>query len=200
MRPLPAEDTALAYQIFLSEIYRPPWPLDDVRSVVDLGANVGYATLYFARLFPGATIDAFEPHPAHLQQFRALVAANKLDSRVFLHAAAVGCVARRSFLSDAGVSSAIVNNGISVQVVDWFAFAANRRIDLLKVDIEGTEHELVADSRMESLRIPHIVIEWHHSPDVLERIRQIGYDVQAGPLEKNSNGMQFGLAWCSLRR
>src|SRR6185436_1504795 len=34
-----------------------------VRTVLDIGANVGVTALYFARLFPNAAIYAFEPAP-----------------------------------------------------------------------------------------------------------------------------------------
>src|SRR5271156_3378543 len=47
--------------------YAPPreMPLrpEEGKTVLDIGANVGAAALYFARLFPNARIYAFEPAP-----------------------------------------------------------------------------------------------------------------------------------------
>jgi hypothetical protein len=44
LRCSPATDISVAYEVFVMEIYRPPTKLDPatVRSIVDLGANVGY--------------------------------------------------------------------------------------------------------------------------------------------------------------
>src|ERR1041385_2632050 len=35
----------------------------DARTIIDLGANVGLASLYFARAYPDCRILALEPHP-----------------------------------------------------------------------------------------------------------------------------------------
>ncbi len=82
-RPAPATDLGVAYEVFVSEAYRPPRPLRrEVHTIVDVGANVGYATVYLASRYPAARIIAFEPHPRHVGQLAKQLRANDLDRRV----------------------------------------------------------------------------------------------------------------------
>lgn len=200
IRKPPVEDLPLAWEIFVTETYKFPWPLENVRRVVDLGANVGYSALYFSGQFPKAHIDAFEPHPVHLQQLRELVVANHLENRVTVHPVAAGSKQRTGFLSDAGCSSTVAVQGIPITVIDWFSSEQSRSVDLLKVDIEGSESELIADPRISHLKIPYVVVEWHGQVERLvhERLVGLGYEVQCGRQGKNSDGSTFGLVYGRL--
>ena len=60
-------------------------------------------------------------------------------------------------------------------------------IDLLKMDIEGSEYPLLADSRFERLDVKALVVEWHVTAEhpasegrdwCLERLHQLGYQTQ----------------------
>jgi hypothetical protein len=47
-----------------------------------------------------------------------------------------------------------------VDVVDIFDELSDRAIDILKIDIEGSEHPLLADPRFAKLRVRFLVMEW----------------------------------------
>lgn len=51
------------FQVFVHEEYRPLLDLGTVRTVVDLGANVGYTSAYFLSHFSDAIVYAIEPEP-----------------------------------------------------------------------------------------------------------------------------------------
>ena len=53
-------------QIMAGELYRWPADLPNPEVVVDVGANVGAAALWFSMNFPGAKIHCFEPAPSCL--------------------------------------------------------------------------------------------------------------------------------------
>ncbi len=205
IRPRPAEDIDLAAQIFALRIYEFPWPMTNVRRIVDLGANVGYASLYFAYQFPESRIDAFEPHPVHLQQLKAMIDANSLQDRVIVHPVAVGSADRQTFLTDAGTASTLAQQGLPIQVIDWFSFASGQNIDFLKVDIEGAEDELFADPRIDSLAIPYVIVEWHETKErpfteqrITEKLSSLGYEFRSGERGENP-GLRYGNIYARRR-
>lgn len=202
IRNPPAKDIDIAYEIFVPDIYQCPKQLDlkDVRKIVDVGANVGYSCIYWLHHFPYSRVIAFEPHPAHVRQINLHLQLNHVADRVTLLASAAGTQAGKMFLTDKGSESALLiassHNTISVPVVDWFTEIGEEQIDLLKIDIEGSEYPLLADTRFESLKIKTCVLEWHNTSDYpdgrtwcIERLSQLGYSVVPGKLNQPAAGL-----------
>lgn len=202
-------DYGIAYEIFVHEYFRPPAELADAaaRLIVDCGANVGYSVLYWASKFPSAQIIAFEPHPESVAQAARNIAANHLDRRVQLHARAVGARAASVRLSDAGAASSVLNvapddrGAFTVEMIDVFPLLAGKRIDILKIDIEGGEYEILADPRFEALQIGAIVMEWHGRGDPVadrrwceQRLGGLGFAVR-----EIATMSDYGMFW-ALRR
>jgi FkbM family methyltransferase len=159
-------DVGVAYEIFVHRYYVPPiWiPPERVRLITDLGANVGLSCLYFLATYWAARVIAFEPHPDHAAQFHLNVARNRFTDRVTLHEAAAGTANARAWISDEGSSSQLSVNegeGYQIDVVDVFPLLAGRRVDILKMDIEGSEYELLEDPRFCDLDVRALVMEWH---------------------------------------
>jgi FkbM family methyltransferase len=207
IRPAPAGDLSVAYEIFVDELYRSPRPLAPaaVRRIVDVGANVGYALNYFARAYPAATIVAFEPHPAHLAQIERNLAANALSDRVQLIRAAAAKQSGSAFLIDAGEASQVVDQAgdgrIPITLVDLFAVIGAAPIDLLKLDCEGAEFDLLIDKRFAQLEVRALVLEWHTNPQrpradatIRERLATLGFSLVDG-IEYTLGDNRFGLLW-----
>jgi len=205
LRLPPAMDTWTAAEVFLFESYKPPVPLQGIERIVDLGANVGCSVVYFAKQFPHSTIQAFEPHPIHLQQLNANILANDLTRRVTVHPYAVGCSDKTFFLTDNESQSRLIENPVGqvleVKVIDWFAFSGLGKIDLMKIDIEGSEYDILFDGRFRTMRIPNIVLEWHatrerpHADrDIAELLTSLGYTLYHG-VPKEIPNCRFGVLW-----
>lgn len=186
LRPPPSSDLATANEVFVGRAYHPPRavPEDSVRHIVDLGANVGYSVVWWLKAFPHARITAYEPHPAHCQQIRWHLGANDGGNRVTLHDAAAGTADGMATLTDAENQSSVIDssNGLTVTVRDLFT--GLDRVDLLKIDIEGSEYDILADSRFGDLRPPVVVMEWHRTSDPRcgatwceDRLKSLGYTV-----------------------
>lgn len=189
------EDFFIASEIFFDRQYDPPIPipLQSLRVVIDVGANVGYSCLWFARRCPRCRILAFEPLAAHITQVQANLALNGLQERVELVAAAAASHAGSLMLEPAGARTAVVPaaspTAESVPSVDWFQSLPEGDIDLVKMDIEGGERELLRDPRFAELaaRTSYIVVEWHDPSRVAEekrccrdRLAEVGFDVVEG--------------------
>jgi hypothetical protein len=72
-------------------------------------------------------------------------------------------------------------------VVDLLDELAGVPIDVLKIDIEGSEHPLLADDRFRTLRVGVLVMEWHDTAAVPQArlacqalLEAAGYEVQDG--------------------
>ena len=73
-----SSDTELIYKILLRRGMKGEYAIDpailarlgEVRTVLDIGANIGVSAVYFAKLFPKARVVAFEPSPDNVELLR----------------------------------------------------------------------------------------------------------------------------------
>lgn len=170
----------------------PGWRWDRVRSVIDVGANVGAATLWFASHAPAAVILAIEPSPDVVPRLAANILRNRLSDRVQTMGCALGGRTGNVFLR---IAPSSVGNRVSSrpgryraevaqktlkEVMDTAGFA---RVDVLKLDCEGAEYSVVLLAPDDVLdRVGAIIGEYHpvegHSPDELvDRLRKVGFGV-----------------------
>src|SRR5262249_47213341 len=126
-----------------------------VLRIVDLGGNVGYSCLFWCGKYPNASVLTFEPHPTHCRLLEWHVRKNRYTKRVNLVEAAAGVRDEEANLTDDDDGSAIIQNkqasSIGVKVVDVFQAVPDGPIDLLKIDIEGSEYAILEDPRFEAL-------------------------------------------------
>jgi FkbM family methyltransferase len=155
-------------EIWFTPTYQPPTD-DELDVCVDVGANIGFATLYFARRHGARTCVAVEPDADNVRLLRRNLEQNGISAIVLQ--AAVGRedgTARfaRSAQSNLGHVS---DHGVSVRMLSMptvLAQLAGARVDLLKIDIEGGEGELFAGDISWLDQVDTIMIELH--PTVIE--------------------------------
>jgi len=136
--------------------------MDAVRpgdTVVDVGASTGMYTLAFARrVGPSGRVIAFEPDPRNFDVLRAHVALNGVEERVETVRAAVGSApGTLSFSTGKGAFSHVTADpgadAVRVDSVPLDRALAGRKVDLLKIDVEGYEEEVLRGA-VELLRDP----------------------------------------------
>lgn len=139
------------------------------RRVLDLGANVGFASILFAARYPDAEIIAVEPSP---DTFRRLCAnVQELDSVVPIEAA-IGTKSGTTSIDLAAPSTerntlGLAPDAVPVRQISLAEVLESYRwdqIDLLKIDIEGAEFGILRDPAMR--HVDTIVGEIHpeHAP------------------------------------
>jgi FkbM family methyltransferase len=173
--------------------------LGEVRSVIDVGANLGFFALAARDFYPEATIHAYEPNPRVLPYLRA----NTSEFDVSIFAEAVGAEDGFVKILDEGPSgeARTRSSGPDGAVRQVSIATAIQRmggaVDLLKLDCEGAEWELLADTRgLNGVR--HIRMEYHLSKgrryeQALDLLGGAGFHVvHAGP----QNG-ENGIIWAS---
>lgn len=169
LRPF-AGDVFVLYEVFLDNCYHIPdhfVPPDQVFAIVDCGANVGITSIFFASRYPHATIYSIEPHP---DNYRLLKLNTQAEPRIVpINAAIVGVETpsvRMTVNAPAwGNKLSHDESGIEVPALTISQLIEKhglKRIDLLKVDIEGAEEEVFAQAEFLS-HVGFGIIELHGS-------------------------------------
>ena len=126
-----------------------------VRFVIDGGANIGLASLVFARAFPGAAIWAFEPDRGNYDACCENQRLNHLDSVTTNRRALWGSPAdlsvERGVFRDGRAWSTRVVSGSGPRAADrvggvdlasLLRESGRQEIDVVKLDVEGAEEEI----------------------------------------------------------
>ena len=161
-------DVATFDEVFLAREYELPFEDFYPSHILDLGANVGYASLYFANRWPRAQILAVEPDAQNTnllaRNTRGWPRIDRVQAAVWAHPARV-CVAnpgdapnafRMRELAEAPSES--VDAFTVTQLIERMGCA---RLDLLKMDVEGAEIEILRESGEWLDRVDVMVIELH---------------------------------------
>lgn len=136
--------------------------------ILDCGANVGLASLFYKRRYPAARITAFEADPALAALLAHNLRANGAAD-VEVVAAAVwteaGEIAFRADGADSGAVASLGGGGdgpaVRVPAVRLADRLASERIDLLKLDIEGAESAVLADCESALGNVNALLLEVH---------------------------------------
>ncbi len=163
--------------------------------VVDLGGNIGLFSLLAAATHSDAEIHSYEPGPPNFSLFEMNMLANPaLASRIHLHKEAVSGHTRATewFFDDSnpGGSSLFGRNGakfpVQMRAFAEVVGALPAPLDLAKIDIEGAEFELLADTPPEIWqRVRAISLELHDDPrgktsreNFIQRLVDCGYRIE----------------------
>jgi FkbM family methyltransferase len=170
-------DAATAWVVFCREEYRVPLR---ARCIVDIGANVGAFSVYAAARAPLSRIVSLEPHPAEFPRLVEHVAANGLGARVHPLQLAVAAEPGDRWM-DADPAHPAPSRGlhpaaeaapprsvpVRAETLGEVLDRARRitgadRIGLVKMDIEGAEHEFLPDLPADALfDVDAWVMEYH---------------------------------------
>lgn len=154
--------------------------------VVDVGANIGYNTLYAAHCAgPRGRVYAIEPAQDNLAILYTNLFANHLSNVIVLPYAASSVSATRQFYMRGDTSAvnslykdnfyAPITNMVEVLTAPLDDLISDTP-DLVKIDVEGGELDVLHGmSRMLQAANLHLIIEWHptlqqaagHAPDAL---------------------------------
>jgi FkbM family methyltransferase len=169
-------------------------------TVVDVGANIGYNTVYAARrVGPSGRVVAIEPAADNLSVLRDNLLANRIGNVVVQPVAAGRAHEVRDLFLRGEVSA--VNSLFPESVYAEVTGVEPVRVaplddlvevdpDLVKIDVEGAELDVLAGmTRLLGRSSIRLIVEWHprlqqaagFAPDALPRfLLDRGFTVQAG--------------------
>lgn len=161
-------DLITIWVIFCREEYKVP---KGSKVIIDAGANIGSFSIY-ASTGEVEEIHAIEPFPETFSLLEQNIKANALDTKVKLNAMALAdkTGTRNMDLTEgASQSRGLLEEndpeGLKVEtstLKDFLDKIGKDEVDMLKIDIEGGEHEVFMSSTPETLqRIKYIAMEYH---------------------------------------
>lgn len=145
--------------------------LSSVKTIVDIGSNLGLSVLYFKSLNSNLVIHAFEPSP---YVFPVLKKNLSGLSNIYLHNKALGDEmgnVRMQFNPGRSESGSVYNRGASfkgcwveMESLAGFLTELDSTADVIKFDIEGAEYNMFSSffSTFESKDLPRLCIGEFH--------------------------------------
>ncbi len=162
-------DVEILDEIFVEpSAYRPPPPVAELlRSrplrVLDLGGNIGLFSAFVLRHYDVSRLITFEPDPTNLPVLRRCRAVNSGPPWLLVEACAAPRAGVARFVAGGYADSHVAFDGaartVEVRTVDVFPYLA--QADFVKIDIEGSEWELLVDERFSTVAPTVLVMEWH---------------------------------------
>lgn len=156
-------------EIFFFEEYKIDFPVrvSDPLFIIDAGANIGFTSVYFANKYPNSTIIAVEPEAGNFE-----IILKNVKHYPNITAKPVALWSRRALIEvkDRGyglrgfiVEEADMQAVNTIEALSIMDLMGDREvIDILKMDIEGSEKEVF--SRNYDQWLPHVrclVVEVH---------------------------------------
>ena len=160
----------LVHEIFVNAAYDFTTPNTRPR-IVDCGANIGMAVLFFKAVRPEAEVIAFEPHPVTFARLLDTIHSNGLHNVHAENAAVGGTDGTGAFYSqpsDHGSLTGSVDRSWggderleirTVRLSGWI----REPVDFLKIDVEGAEYDVIDDLiETDAIRwVREAAIEYH---------------------------------------
>lgn len=170
---LPSSDISTFDQIFLKQEYDFP-VRGEPKTIIDAGANIGLASVYLANRFPDAKIIAIEPDKGNFDIMQRNLAPYPnvvglcaalwhRNEEINLVDPGKGEWSFRTEAKDAEHSSGQTrSNAIPGMTVERImAEQGIEHIDVLKIDIEGSEYEVFEDPSAWLGRVDALIVELH---------------------------------------
>jgi FkbM family methyltransferase len=183
-------------EIFAEGEYRFESPTD-APLIIDCGANIGMATLYFKSVYPKSRVIAFEPAPATFECLRRNV--GRLPGVDVRNLAISGRAGTLDFVIERGAETSMISSASAGRVEGGHVSVESTTLSsvvtgpvhFLKVDIEGAELEALEELEGSGKLglVEQLAVEFHHhmggEPDRFSRLLALleragfGYQVRA---------------------
>jgi FkbM family methyltransferase len=146
--------------------------------IIDVGAYIGLSVLYFKKLYPNSKIIAFEPNPLAFKTLKENMFINNIENVKLYQTAILNKDGEKelyidntdlerysvaSFNKDAW-NSEVVSKKVRVKTQKLNKYL-NEEIDMLKLDVEGSEQVILNSIKDHFSNIKNIILEYHPTPN-----------------------------------
>jgi len=189
-------DLTTLFEVFVDEDYRFGENTTEKINIIDIGANVGYFSLYITKKFPNARIFSFEPFPDTFKRLNEHLTMNNAKNVTPYNLAVSDFEGTSKFYSfewtgcntmidgefDESLSKVTEVNCVKFDKLRELTGAAE--FDYAKIDCEGSEYPMLLNSTDEAIRsIRRYIIEVHTSDkfskiDLEKRFTDLGYKIR----------------------
>jgi FkbM family methyltransferase len=195
-----AEDNYLGHilaEIYKDRVYAPFLDGKEGLTIIDIGANIGLTTNYFSQF--ASKVYSLEPSKEHFSCLTKMVEFNNLENVVPLNMAlymedgtfSFGHNKNRTMFS---LHMATWDKDLEMEQVRAVTFETLfkeqniKKVDFIKLDIEGSEHEVLGGESFGKVadKIDSMLVEVHawsgrHPNQVNESLKNRGFKIQQIP-------------------
>jgi FkbM family methyltransferase len=175
------------YEIFIDNIYK-FYTNEKQLTIIDCGANIGLASLFFKKMYPNSEVLAFEPDPNICNVLEKNMLNQGFENVIIRNEAISNEDSIVNFYLEGGHSGMIVNQESPTDKVIPIKSTRLKnllisydKIDFLKIDIEGYERYVIPDIADELKKVQFMFLEYHSLlgndqslPDILNIIKNAG--------------------------
>ena len=167
-------------EIFIKENYK--CQLSNEPYIIDGGANIGMAILYLKKQYPKATIKAFEPDQESFDLLKKNIETNHIDNVELFNAALSDTNGTIKFYLTTGMLEGDVRGSAVLEQINTHLKSSEElqevtipskkvsdfieeKVDLLKIDIEGSEGKVLKEIDKKFSLIENSIMEYHYQSD-----------------------------------
>ncbi len=190
-----AGDLTTFFEIFINEDYKFGDCFSDGINILDIGANVGYFSLYIAIKFPKAVIFAFEPFPDTFKRLKGHIEINKLTNiKAYNYAVADFNGSSKFYSFDASGCNTLLEGNYDdgfykTTIVECISFDGLSKLinavkfEFAKIDCEGSEYTIFLNSSAQAINsVNKYIMEVHNSVkysrnDLINRFENLKFKV-----------------------
>jgi FkbM family methyltransferase len=149
--------------------------------IIDCGANIGLASIWFATAFPECRVWAYEADPDICKILESNIRDLGFSDRVSVHNKAIWCDAKGvEFEQEGGFSGQVTGHSHELVKKRTLVPSATlgdilsgmEHVDLLKIDIEGAEHQALT-SDIDLSNVERVFLEYHSHQCDPQKLDQI---------------------------
>jgi len=151
-------------QIFINNVYDFNCAVDNPL-IIDAGANIGLAVLFWKQKYPKARIIAFEPSKMAFKSLQKNVKENNLTDVTCINKALSNVEGICQFTTNEIISGSLnVDKNLSTNYevkTTTLGPYLKEKVDFLKIDIEGAEKLIFNDIKDNIAMLNYIFLEYH---------------------------------------
>jgi FkbM family methyltransferase len=156
---------------YIDQAYEPYFRGKKDLTIVDVGANIGLTSFYFYDY--AKVVYALEPSEQHMKVLKHMIAFNKMDDRIIpIKKALSHKNGTANFYHNENVTMFSLNSAVNskddkeeVETITFDSFFKENNIthvDFLKLDVEGSEHEIIGSEGFDKVADKIDVIMGEH--------------------------------------
>jgi len=181
-------DLDIFYEVFYRDAYAmggKPLPPDPV--IIDIGANIGIASLYLLNEYPGAKCVLVEPDPENIELLKKNLEEEIRTAKVEVVQSAImdydGTIGFRTEQLKFNSHVEDSEEGLQVESMTISSLLSKfsiDQVDLMKIDVEGAEKFIFNSNYEWLLRVRNLFIEIHDdisSGKIIDLLRSLGFEI-----------------------
>ena len=172
-------------EIFLEKIYKTS-NMGKSPYILDCGANIGLATIYLKNQYPESEIVAFEPDREVFTALKDNILSYNFKDITLVDKGLWSHDGEIEFFSEGADGGRVRSNEDTENIVKIkttkLSNYINKKVDLLKIDIEGGEFEVLKEIKDKLHLVDRIFIEYHSFvgekqclPELLQILKDAGF-------------------------